>query len=178
MQVSSKSLASKSKEIRDKSKDRDEDEENDKTTSPIGEVVVNRLVDVQESDGELFQAFDPADLDNHVQKEQIDWNLYKAKWNAMAADIPAISMVKEMTERRKRALKARMNSKLFDFDLFLDKIRASPFLRGEKTDWVVDFDAAIAPKMFTKIMEGGYDDKFNSAKYRDIGRDDESGQCH
>ncbi len=97
-------------------------------------------------------------------KPRIDWQVYRDKWNQLSAEIPAISRIEEITETRKRAIRARMNSPLFDFDKMLDKIRASPFLRGEVKDWVVSFDAAIAPKMFTKIMEGNYDDKRAGAK--------------
>lgn len=99
-------------------------------------------------------------------KERIDWEMFKAKWNALAAEVPAIPQITKMTDERKRSLKARMNSPLFDFDKMLDKIRASPFLRGEKRDWVVTFDAAIAPKMFTKILEGNYDDKSSGGTAR------------
>ena len=99
-------------------------------------------------------------------KERVDWEMYKAKWNLLASDIPAIPQITKMTEERKRSLKARMNSPLFDFDKMLDKIRASPFLRGERKDWVVTFDAAIAPKMFTKILEGNYDDKSSGGQQR------------
>lgn len=93
-------------------------------------------------------------------------------WNKLASDwrLPA---VKDITESRQRAIIARSKdlTETYDFpeplagyEALFAKVRASPFLRGEK-GYRVDFDFAVTTKSsFTKIMEGKYEADTRSFK--------------
>tara|TARA_R110000796_G_scaffold117736_1_gene230798 strand:- start:30068 stop:30928 length:861 start_codon:yes stop_codon:yes gene_type:complete len=79
-------------------------------------------------------------------------------YNATARDL-GLSTVQKLTSARKQKLRARLKDSggIGGWKAALDKIRGSPFLRGEETRWKADFDFLISESKFTKIMEGAYD---------------------
>lgn len=81
-------------------------------------------------------------------------------WNRLASDL-GLAKVLKLTPARKAKLRARLHDccGLEGWKLALEKIRKSPFLRGEKTDWRADFDFLLQEKSFTKLMEGAYDER-------------------
>ena len=102
------------------------------------------------------------------------------EWNAIARDFPRLSAVKAITDQRESAVLARAKELVDCFDApdaiagflsWANKIRGSPFLRGEK-GWKPSFDWAVKPANFTKIMEGVYDhteenrsERYNSYRF-------------
>jgi uncharacterized protein YdaU (DUF1376 family) len=80
-----------------------------------------------------------------------------AMWNDLAAQL-SLPKVQRLTETRERSLKARLKEcgGLDGWAVALERVAASPLLRGEKTDWHADFDFLMQQKSFTKLMEGGY----------------------
>ncbi len=62
---------------------------------------------------------------------------------------------------RKSKLKARLKDcgGLEGWKIALTKLAASPFCRGERTDFKADLDFMLQEKSFTKLMEGSYDDR-------------------
>lgn len=95
-----------------------------------------------------------------------------ADWNALAADL-GLPGVRDITPARQAAIKARGIDfeKTYDFSdpksgfkELMDRVRRSPFLRGEVRDFRCDFDFIVKASSFTKIMEGKYETKQKPGK--------------
>lgn len=80
------------------------------------------------------------------------------RYNRLAAEI-GLPIVQKLTAQRKQKLRRRLEDcgGVGGWDMALEKIRGSPFLRGDVKDWKADFDFLLQEKSFTKLMEGGYD---------------------
>jgi hypothetical protein len=91
-------------------------------------------------------------------------------WNDLAASL-RLPQVQDITPSRQAAILARAKdfTTTYDFadppagfaELF-NRIRGSPFLRGEATNFRCDFDFATKQSSFTKIMEGKYEARAQS----------------
>lgn len=82
-------------------------------------------------------------------------------WNAVAADV-GLPAIRSLTKNRKRILGQRLRDPAWreQWRQALDKVRGSPFCRGENnTGWRMDFEYFIKPDSVTKILEGKYDDR-------------------
>jgi hypothetical protein len=86
-------------------------------------------------------------------------------WNQMVSDLKAQNLncrlkpVHYLTPKRLKHLEARLAQEGFDMAALCGKIRGSPYLRGEKGNWVVTFDWVVgSPNNWLKIAEGRYDD--------------------
>jgi hypothetical protein len=70
-----------------------------------------------------------------------------------------VKPVQFLTDKRRQHTEARLAQKDFDMAALCGKIRGSPYLRGEKGNWVVSFDWVVgSPNNWPKIAEGKYDD--------------------
>lgn len=90
-----------------------------------------------------------------------DLDVAVSDWNEMAArtGLPA---VQRMTTARKSHLRNRLAEcgGLEGWRAALEKLAASSFCRGDsKSGWSADFDFILQAKSFTKLMEGGYDNR-------------------
>jgi len=86
-------------------------------------------------------------------------------WNALAEEI-GVPKVQKLTSARRSKLKARLSDVggIEGWEAALSKIRASSFLNnppknGKHPNWRPDFDFILSESKFTKLMEGGYDDR-------------------
>lgn len=76
--------------------------------------------------------------------------------------LPELPRVQLLTEKRKKAIKARWNTseKTKSLDWwreYFETCRRSPFLMGNNDrNWRADFDFLITESKFAKIVEGGY----------------------
>ena len=79
-------------------------------------------------------------------------------WNDLAADC-RLPRVQKVTAARQTSLAARLKEHGLDgWQTALDRIRATPFLRGEgDRGWRPDLDWLIQEKNFTTVIEGRYD---------------------
>ena len=80
-------------------------------------------------------------------------------WNQLAGDI-GLSKVQTITDARRTACRARLCDcgGMPGWLAALEKIRGSPFLRGETGgDWKATFDFLVSQRGFVKIIEGSYD---------------------
>ena len=95
-----------------------------------------------------------------ASQDRIDWQSFATRWNEnVAAKCPKIPSVLRMTPKRKEHLGVRLKDKAFDFDAICKKVLASPFLRGETSEWVVTFDWVIAnDSNYIKVLEGKYNE--------------------
>lgn len=137
---SAKSTQSKVKKSRVK-----KSKENDKEISPEGDTKKDEL-----------------SLYPHPQIEHVDFVRLQEYFNTTFNG--KLSMVVNMTEARRKAVKARIAQ--YDKETVftvLKKVAASPFLLGcNDRNWKCDFDWIFKAGNFTKILEGNYDEKRNN----------------
>lgn len=137
---SAKSTQSKVKKSRVK-----KSKENDKEISPEGDTKKDEL-----------------SLNPHPQIEHVDFVRLQEYFNTTFNG--KLSMVVNMTEARRKAVKARIAQ--YDKETVftvLKKVAASPFLLGcNDRNWKCDFDWIFKASNFTKILEGNYDEKRNN----------------
>jgi hypothetical protein len=137
---SAKSTQSKVKKSRVK-----KSKENDKEISPEGDSKKDEL-----------------SLNPHPQIEHVDFVRLQEYFNTTFNG--KLSMVVNMTEARRKAVKARIAQ--YDKETVftvLKKVAASPFLLGcNDRNWKCDFDWIFKAGNFTKILEGNYDEKRNN----------------
>lgn len=137
---SAKSTQSKVKKSRVK-----KSKENDKEISPEGDTKKDEL-----------------SLNPHPQIEHVDFVRLQEYFNTTFNG--KLSMVVNITEARRKAVKARIAQ--YDKETVftvLKKVAASPFLLGcNDRNWKCDFDWIFKAGNFTKILEGNYDEKRNN----------------
>lgn len=137
---SSKSTQSKVKERKEK-----KSKKNNKEISPSGDTKKDEL-----------------SLNPHPQIEHVDFVRLKEYFNTTFNG--KLSMVVNMTEARRKAVKARIAQ--YDKETVftvLKNVAASPFLLGcNDRNWKCDFDWIFKAGNFTKILEGNYDEKRNN----------------
>lgn len=111
------------------------------------------LEDTASSETNLFS--DPVEQTTSAQPELKPEHVVEV-WNDLASEIGRPS-VRDLTPERRALLKARIAAhSVDDFTEAIDRIRASPFLRGEKKWSGVTFDWFIKKSNFLKILEGNY----------------------
>lgn len=82
------------------------------------------------------------------------------KWNTLS-DL-GIKSLRSITpgSKREKNLKARLKEFGEDsFDEVVDHIQHSKYLQGKVNGWIVDFDWAVLPSNYQKILDGKYDDR-------------------
>jgi len=91
-------------------------------------------------------------------------------WNLLA-DRHDLAKVQRLTDKRLRALKARLAEcgGIEGWKAALARVAESPFLLGMEKDWRADFDFLLQQSSFTKLMEGGYARKGKPAAAEDRG---------
>lgn len=83
------------------------------------------------------------------------------KWNSFANEksLPQIMDIPK-NSTRERLLKARLKDNGFTIEKMMENISKSPFLLGmSEKGWRLNFDWAIKPSNYLKIMEGAYFDR-------------------
>lgn len=97
-----------------------------------------------------------------VRNEPVDFVGLQSYFNETFKN--KLPMVANMTEARRKAVKARIAEYNKDtVFLVLHKVLASPFLLGcNDRNWKCDFDWIFKAANFTKILEGNYDEKRNN----------------
>lgn len=107
------------------------------------------------------------DKDKDKDKEEDNRINYKAIM-AMYNDICiSFQSIRSLSEARKRAIRARMNSgyTMEDFRELFEKAEQSDFLRGKNRDnWMANFDWMIKDANMAKILDGNYDNKGKQTK--------------
>ena len=82
----------------------------------------------------------------------------KNLFNAICVSYPKVTT---MSERRKSAIRARLNTyKLEDFKTLFEKAEASAFMKGKnKNNWMANFDWLLCDSNFAKVIDGNFDNK-------------------
>ena len=116
--------------------------------------------------------------DTNVSKEKIDFAAISDLYNSICVSYPTL---KTMSERRKKAIRARMNTgyTINDFRTLFEKAECSSFLKGQNNrNWSATFDWLIMDGNIAKVLDGNYDDKGQKGEKHDArgetGRDEKS----
>lgn len=136
---------SKSTQSKGKGRKEKKSKKNNKEISPSGDTKKDEL-----------------SLNPHPQIEHVDFVRLQEYFNTTFNG--KLSMVVNITEARRKAVKARIAQ--YDKETVftvLKKVAASPFLLGcNDRNWKCDFDWIFKAGNFTKILEGNYDEKRNN----------------
>jgi phage replisome organizer N-terminal domain protein len=120
---------------------------------------IERDIDIERRDR------DKSKRDDDSWKTQI-----LSAWNSLDKNIPKIKSLNAGTDRHKLT-KARINE--YGIEAVLSAIRSiddSQFLKGYKTDFVINYDWFIRPNNFVKVRDGNYIDRSNPNSYRSDSR--------
>ena len=115
----------------------------------------NGPMSARQGDADLLGDSPPPDVSRGTIQDAYD------AFVAMAKTIPGFPVPSELNEKRRRSIGARLEAHGVEgWQKALDKIPASPFLRGEtgRDSWGgADLDWLIRPSNFPKVIEGKYD---------------------
>ena len=98
------------------------------------------------------------EIDKEIEREKIDYNGIINAYNAICVSFPS---VRTLSDARKKAIKARLNTYgMEDFKRLFEKAEASSFLKGKNgNNWSANFDWLIKDANMAKVLDGNYDDK-------------------
>ncbi len=90
---------------------------------------------------------------------------YKAVAELFNEICPSLPKVRDLTDQRRRAIKARImeGNTAEDFREVFAKVQASSFLTGKNGGWKCGFDWILKPSNWQKIREGNYDNEARKA---------------
>lgn len=90
-------------------------------------------------------------------RERTDYQLVADLYNQLCPSFPRI---KKLSEARKKAIKARLNTyTIDDFQTVFEMAEASSFLKGQNgNNWSANFDWLIKDANMAKVLDGNYAD--------------------
>lgn len=111
-----------------------------------------------EGDIEAPATPEPSPLPAEKAKKKIDYQAVTDLYNSVCTSLP---QVKSLSEDRKKAIRARMNTYGMDkLKIAFEKAQASAFLTGKNPrNWVANFDWLMKDANIAKVLDGNYDDK-------------------
>lgn len=110
------------------------------------------------------------DIDKNTNNSYVDDEDFKtliiSTWNSLDKNIPKIQTLNTNTQRY-QMLKARINEHGIDTVIkAIKSIDNSKFLKGYVSDFRITIDWFIKPNNFIKVLEGNYNDKKQSPRYK------------
>lgn len=101
--------------------------------------------------------------ENTKRKETIPYQQIVDMYNDTCVSFPQL---KVLSESRKKAIKARLNTySIDDFKTLFEKAEASDFLKGKNSrDWSATFDWLLKDSNMAKVLDGNYDNKADKEK--------------
>lgn len=117
----------------------------------------NQMATTWQPDGNQMATQDRIGKDR-IGKDRIDYNGIVDAYNSICPSLPS---VKSLSEARKKAIRARLNSyTIEDIHEAFRKAEASDFLKGKNnSNWQADFDWILKDANMAKILDGNYDNK-------------------
>ncbi len=90
---------------------------------------------------------------------------YQAVVELFNETCPSLPKVRDLTDQRRRAIKARFRegNTIEDFQEVFAKVQGSDFLTGKNGGWKCGFDWILKPANWQKIKEGNYDNEARKA---------------
>lgn len=98
---------------------------------------------------------------DRLGKDRVDYNGIKDAYNSLCPSLPSI---KSLSEARKKAIKARLNSySLEDLHEAFRMAEESDFLKGSNDrNWTANFDWIMKDANIAKILDGNYQNRSGS----------------
>lgn len=124
----------------------------------------NNIATISNTEIERDKEID-TEIDTEIEKEgdkKVDYQLIADMYNDTCVSFPKL---KTLSEKRKRAIKARLRVyTVDDFKTLFEKAEASSFLKGSNSrNWSATFDWLIMDGNMAKVLEGNYDNKQKAA---------------
>lgn len=101
------------------------------------------------------------DIEIDKERKRLDYQEIIKAYNDICISLPAVN---KLSDNRKKAIKARINSGYTVEDLIkcFEKAEKSSFLKGgNKRNWHADFDWLMKDANIAKVLDGKYDDYSN-----------------
>ena len=98
------------------------------------------------------------DIEKEEEREKINYQQIADMFHSICPSFPS---VKSLSDARKKAIKARLNTySIEDFEELFKKAEASTFLKGgNNRNWTANFDWLIKDANMAKVLDGNYDNK-------------------
>lgn len=95
---------------------------------------------------------------NNINNNKVDYQLIADMYNNTCVSFPKLT---KLSEKRKKAIKARLNTyTIDDFKKLFEMAESSSFLKGQNNrNWIATFDWIIQDANAAKILDGNYADK-------------------
>ena len=95
---------------------------------------------------------------SNITNSKVDYQLIADMYNSICISFPRLTV---LSEKRKRTIKARLNSyTVDDFKRLFEMAEKSSFLKGRNNrDWSATFDWLIQDGNMAKVLDGNYADK-------------------
>ena len=92
------------------------------------------------------------------EREKINYQQIVDMFHSLCPSFPSI---KALSDARKKAIKARLNTySIEDFEELFKKAESSDFLKGKNNrNWTANFDWLIKDANMAKVLDGNYDNK-------------------
>lgn len=115
---------------------------------------------------DFITSYNALEEDREREKEVKEINKEKKTDYQQIVDLynrfcPSFPSLKNLSEARKKAIKARLNTySVEDFEKMFKKAEASDFLKGANNkNWSATFDWLIKDSNMAKVLDGNYDNK-------------------
>lgn len=127
-------------------------------------VTVKKIVDDYINDNDIHNDNDNDNDNDRTGNESlpnrspVDYKAISTAFNEICVSLPSI---KSLSEARKKAIRARLNTYSFDdFITMFEKAEASSFLKGDNNrNWTATFDWLIKDSNMAKVLDGNYDNR-------------------
>lgn len=133
---------------------------NDSETHGNTEIEIKKELDINlESDTSTNVEVSTSHEQAHATTNPVSYKQIQDLFNEICVHYPKCQA---LSENRKKAIKARINSGMTieDFRTLFEKAEASTFLRGgNDRNWHASFDWLIKDTNMVKVLEGNYDNK-------------------
>lgn len=131
----------------------------------------NQMATTWQPDGNQMATQDRIGKDR-IGKDRIEYNGIMDAYNSLCPSLPSI---KTLSEARKKAIRARLNSySIEDIHEAFKKAENSDFLKGKNNrNWQANFDWIIKDANMAKILDGNYDNHGKPATNQDMNDLDE-----
>lgn len=103
------------------------------------------------------------EMEKEIETQRINYQQIINLFNDTCVSFPR---VKTLSDKRKKAIKARLKTYTVDeLKTLFEKAEASSFLKGSNgRNWSANFDWLISDNNMAKVLEGNYDDKGKNSK--------------
>lgn len=130
--------------------------------STVDSTVDSERISVDDAEEDIEE-----EREEEKERDKIDYKGIVAAFNSICVSFPS---VKALSDARKKAIKARLNTySIDDFKTLFEKAEASSFLKGKNnSNWSATFDWLIKDSNMAKVLDGNYDNK--PVTYRQTGK--------